>query len=236
MVRGRIHRGFSLVEVIVAAMILSGAVVAICSISTRSFLGVKLNRDYEQAWDMLDRQMTMIDYMGVDQFLELAETSGICEGDTTGVVHYWQAVVTEEEIPGLYAVNVAISWQDGPRLRQVTARTMLNGAPVVEEAESEQMPPEGEGGDRSQGSGAQGGGGSQGGGQGTSTSGSGQGTSTSGGGGRGSQGGGGSRGGGESRGGGGESRGGGGDGSSGGGGGSRGGGGGGGGGSGGGRR
>ncbi|MBE0536112.1 MAG: prepilin-type N-terminal cleavage/methylation domain-containing protein, partial [Phycisphaerae bacterium] len=130
----RTTRGFSLVEVIVASAILSGAVVAICSISTRSFLGVKLNRGYERAWDMLDQRLTLIDYMGVDEFLRMGETSGMCESDPTeDVVHYWNAVIVEEAIPGLYVVDIAVSWQDGGRLRQVTARTRLNGAPVVEE-------------------------------------------------------------------------------------------------------
>jgi len=196
MVRRRIHRGFSLVEVIVASMILSGGVVAICSVSTRSFLGVKLNRDYEHAWDLLDRQLTMIDYMGVDEFLESGETSGICEGDNPDAVHYWQAAVIEDEIPGLYTVDIVVSWQDGPRLRQVTARTMLTGAPPIEEepAEGEQPPAQGQAGNRGQGGG---------GGQGTSTSqGGGQGTSSTQGGGGGTRGGGGG-GGGNTRGGGG---------------------------------
>jgi prepilin-type N-terminal cleavage/methylation domain-containing protein len=198
MTRPRIRHGFSLIEVIVASIILSSAVVAICSISTRSFLGVKLNRDYEHAWDLLDRQLTMIDQMGVDAFLEMGVTSGICDADTTGVPHYWQAAALAHQIPGLYTVAIAVSWQDGPRLRQVTATTLLNAAPIVEEEET-QPQVEDQGGTPQ-------GGGPQGGGQGASASGGGrggqQGAGSSGGGARGgSSGRGGSGGGGSSRGG-----------------------------------
>lgn len=169
----RKYRGFSLVEVIVASMILSGAVVAICSVSTRSFLGVKLNRDYELAWDLLDKQLTLIDYMGVDQFLELGETSGMCEPEgAEGVLHYWQAAVVEAGLTGLYTIDIAITWQDGPRVRQITARTMLNSAPAVDETQAREASAEAEQTDTPQarrGGGAQGtaatqGGGRQGGG------------------------------------------------------------------------
>ncbi len=59
-----------------AAVLLSGAVVALCAISNKSLSGVKLNRENEVAWQLLDRQLTLIDYIGVDQFIEAGQLEG----------------------------------------------------------------------------------------------------------------------------------------------------------------
>ncbi len=53
--------GFSLIEMVIAAAILSGAVVVISTISTKSLLAVNRNIEYEQAWGILDRQLTLIE-------------------------------------------------------------------------------------------------------------------------------------------------------------------------------
>jgi len=141
------YAGFSLVEVVVSAVILSGAVLAICGISTRSFAGVRLNRDYEHAWDLLDRQLALIDYTGIDQFLEADEMAGVFEEEYGGeAVHYWQATVMEAEPAGLYIVEVGVSWRDGAQQRMVSARTMLNST-RVRETESREGAPGGAGGE-----------------------------------------------------------------------------------------
>ena len=69
-------RGFSLIETLVAAMLLSGGVVAICSLSGRSMTSVRVNREYETGWDVLDRQLTVIDYIGVEEFLQIGQMNG----------------------------------------------------------------------------------------------------------------------------------------------------------------
>ena len=59
-------KGFTLVETILASVILCGAVLAVGAISTRSLGGAKLNRQYEVAAALVDRQLCLIDYIGVD--------------------------------------------------------------------------------------------------------------------------------------------------------------------------
>ena len=133
------RKAFSLVETIVAAVILSGAVMAISAISTKSLRGIKLNREYELAWDLLDRQLTMIDYMGIETFIELGETSGEFTEEDGGDGYFWQVQTSLEEADYLYAVAIVVGWNSGTRPRQVSLITMLNGQGTLEETEGQEQ-------------------------------------------------------------------------------------------------
>ncbi len=132
------RRAFSLVETIVAAVLLSGGVVAVSAISTKSFQGVKLNRENELAWDLLDKQLTLIDFMGIDAFVESGETTGMFEGEGgQDPTHYWDVQVSPLEIDYLYTVNIVVGWGAGKRLREVSLTTMFNGQGLTEQTEAE---------------------------------------------------------------------------------------------------
>lgn len=132
------RKGFSLVETIVAAVLLSSGVVAICSISTKSFQGVKMNRENELAWDLLDKQLTMIDYMGIDAFVELGETTGLFDSeDGEEPTHYWDVEVTPVDFDYLYSVNIIVGWGGGSRLHEISLTTMFNGQGLTEQIEAE---------------------------------------------------------------------------------------------------
>ena len=132
------RKGFSLVETIIAAVLLSSGVVAICAISTNSFRGVKMNRQSELAWDLLDKQLTLIDYMGIDAFVESGETTGMFEGEGgQDPTHYWDVEVTPVDIDYLYSVNIIVGWSGGSRLREISLTTMFNGQGLTEQIETE---------------------------------------------------------------------------------------------------
>ncbi|UCG48802.1 MAG: hypothetical protein JSU94_03290, partial [Phycisphaerales bacterium] len=65
----RDNKGFNLVETIVSSVILSGAVLAVGAIGTRSMVETRLNRQYETAAALIDKQLALIDYMGIDEFI-----------------------------------------------------------------------------------------------------------------------------------------------------------------------
>ncbi len=132
------RKGFSLVETIIAAVLLSSGVVTICAISTNSFRGVKMNRQSELAWDLLDKQLTLIDYMGIDAFVESGETTGMFEGEGgQDPTHYWDVEVTTIDIDYLYSVNIIVGWSGSSRLREISLTTMFNGQGLTEQIEAE---------------------------------------------------------------------------------------------------
>ena len=143
----RNNRGFSLVEMIVASIILSLAVVSICAVSTKSMTAVRSNREYEIAWDLLDRQLTIIDYVGIEEFLEEGQMQGQFGDEEEGIVHYWSAKCEQGDYDYLYNLDVTLSWGPKNAPRKISVSTVLNGtgAQIEDEEESEQDQPGTEG-------------------------------------------------------------------------------------------
>ncbi|MHC5059813.1 MAG: hypothetical protein ACYTFK_01835 [Planctomycetota bacterium] len=122
------RKAFSLVEMIVAAGLLSGAVVTLCAISSRSLAGVRSNRQSELGWELLDRQLTMIDYIGVEEFMEMGQFEGkFGDEQTSGVVYTWSCSMTELEADWLWRVDMTVSWSGGGGSGQMSASTVFNG-------------------------------------------------------------------------------------------------------------
>ena len=119
-------KGFTLLEALVASVILGGAVVGIGTVSTRCLRQAQLTREYEIAWQLLDRQLVAIDYMGLETFLEQGITNGDIED--FGPTFHWRANVTPQGIDDLHLVSVAIHWEDRAGGHRVSAATMLNSA------------------------------------------------------------------------------------------------------------
>ena len=122
------RKGFSLIETMAAALILSGGVVTLCALSTRSLTAVKANREKESAWEVLDRQLTMIDYIGIEEFIELGQMQGqIGSEEGGGEVYYWEVETEEGVYDYLYNVDIFVSWGPGGRSGRISAATALNG-------------------------------------------------------------------------------------------------------------
>jgi Tfp pilus assembly protein PilV len=122
---GTRQTGFSLVEALMATMILSGSVLALATISTNALTDTVRNRHYETAAGIIDEQLSMIDYMGIDQFLKLDKT----EGDNKDVEpgYHWQISTKYEGTDNLYIVTITVTWVERNRPYNVTAQTMLDG-------------------------------------------------------------------------------------------------------------
>ncbi|AQT68176.1 Tfp pilus assembly protein PilV [Anaerohalosphaera lusitana] len=138
------NKGFSLVETVAASVLLSLAVVTLSTISTRSVLNVKNNREYEQAWEILNRQLTYIDYMGVEAFMEQGEFSGKLGDEESGeTVHEWAVDINESsDYTGLYSVDIKITWGPERGRRSVSASTLLNEDTSESELELLETQPE----------------------------------------------------------------------------------------------
>jgi len=122
-------KGFTLVEALLASIILAAAAIAISAISVRCLSRTSFNQEYEQAWAAMDRQLVSIETAGIDQFIE----QGIMEGYVQGAneeesgKYRWQAEVENEAIGKLYRIKMTITWQEKNHLHQITAETLLNG-------------------------------------------------------------------------------------------------------------
>ena len=134
MVQTKINKkGFSLIETLVASAILSGAVLTVGAISTSSLSGTRLNRQYEVATLLIDKQLSLIDYIGIDEFVELGEMEGDFEDIEPG--YHWEVITEYQDIDSLYLVTITVSWINGKRPYSISVDTMLDGISVYIEVE-----------------------------------------------------------------------------------------------------
>jgi len=117
--------GFSLVETLMATLILSGSVLALATISTNALTDTTRNAHYEQAAAVIDQQLSMIDYVGIDQFLKLEQMEG--DNEDFGTAYHWKASTEYEGTDNLYIVTITVTWVERNRPYSVTAQTMLDG-------------------------------------------------------------------------------------------------------------
>ena len=126
-------KGFSLIETLVASAILSGAVLTLGAISTMSLSGTRVNRRYETALLLIDKQLSLIDYVGIDEFVELGQMEGVFE--EIEPEYHWEVATEYQDIDSLYLVTITVSWVDGRRPYSLSVDTMLDGISVYIEVE-----------------------------------------------------------------------------------------------------
>ncbi len=127
-------KGFTLIETIVASTILCGSVLTISAICSRALNNTRLNRQYETALSLADRQLSLIDYVGIDEFIDLGTFEG--EFDGYDVLYTWTASVQYENVDDLYYITVTITWSDNNRPYSVSIDTMLNGVSIYADTET----------------------------------------------------------------------------------------------------
>jgi prepilin-type N-terminal cleavage/methylation domain-containing protein len=119
-------RGFTLIETIVASTILCGSVLTIGAICSRAVTGTKLNRSNELAMTLINRQLSLIDYVGIDEFLNLNESGGEFEDYAPG--YFWTVTTQYQDLDALYYLSLTVYWYEHTRRHEITVDTMLDGA------------------------------------------------------------------------------------------------------------
>lgn len=127
-------KGFTLVEVIASSIILCGAVMIVGAIGTQALTGTHLNRRYEMAVSLADKQLALVDYIGIDTIVEMGQAEG--DYDESGYEYNWRIDTVYQEIDGLYLVTLTVSWIDRNKPYSISVETMLNGETLSEESSS----------------------------------------------------------------------------------------------------
>ena len=126
--------GFNLVETMVASIILSGAVLTLGAISTNALTDTRLNRHYEVAASLIERQLNLIDYVGIEEFMETEQTEGVFEEFQPG--YQWEVTTEYQGTDNLYLVTITMSWVERKRPYSITVQTMFNGEGLITSTET----------------------------------------------------------------------------------------------------
>ena len=129
------RKGFSLIETAVASTILCGVVLTVGAISTSSLSGTRINRQYEVAASLIDKQLSLIDYIGIDEFIEIGNMEGDFDEIEPG--YHWEVVTEYQDIDSVYLVTITVSWINHNRPYSLTVDTMLDGISIYISVDSE---------------------------------------------------------------------------------------------------
>jgi len=121
-------RAFTLVEALVATIILAGGVVSVSALNSRCLRRTLLNQQLDRAWQLMDHQLTLIDAMGIETFIEQRINQG--EMNDENLIYTWEVVIDVHEIEGLYPVTMTISWFRGDQPKMITASTCFYSPPA----------------------------------------------------------------------------------------------------------
>jgi hypothetical protein len=89
------------------------------------------------AASIIDRQLSLIDYMGIDEFAELGSAEGVVEDFEPG--YQWEATAEYQGIDSLYLVTITVRWTELKRPRSVSVETMFNGVSMYINAGTEEQ-------------------------------------------------------------------------------------------------
>jgi len=128
-------KGFTLVEVIASSIILCGAVMIVGAIGTQALTGTHINRRYEMAASLVDKQLSLLDYIGIDSIVEMGQLEGDYEDSI--YVYHWKIDTEYQEIDSLYLVTLTVSWIDRNRPYSISVDTMLDGETLPEESSAQ---------------------------------------------------------------------------------------------------
>jgi hypothetical protein len=131
----KLARGFNLVEALVATMILSSAVLTLGAIGTNALSGARLHRHYEMAAALIDRQLSLIDQVGISAFIEAGQMEGLVEEFEPG--YQWHVTTEYQGVDSLYLVSITMAWVEGSRPYSIVVQTMLNGTGAVLETSTD---------------------------------------------------------------------------------------------------
>jgi prepilin-type N-terminal cleavage/methylation domain-containing protein len=119
------NSGFSLIEVMVAAGLLATVTVTVCALGARSLESMRVCQEYEKAWDVLDRQMVLLEQIGVANLVSRSSLSGVIDDPQSQIQWKWQMNIEPLNVEELYAFTLTMEWVSEGRVRRIQCDTRL---------------------------------------------------------------------------------------------------------------
>ena len=120
--------GFTLVEVLVAGVILALSAAVLGMTISQSMRSLALARDYQEAAELLDKTLTKIDLIGPSNLLNEVPSENMFEPPHDRFA--WKVQIEPYAQGHLYEVTVHILWKTpGGTTRSIEAQTLLNDPP-----------------------------------------------------------------------------------------------------------
>lgn len=128
----RRHRGFTLIEVLIAGILLAASIAVMGTAVSRSYRGSADANDDRRAALLLSDLMTKIDLIGPARLASEGPRSGSFDGEDSRFS--WSVEIQNRQQGHLYQVNVTLSWTAGTTKRRAQVQTLLDDPPKSHDA------------------------------------------------------------------------------------------------------
>jgi Tfp pilus assembly protein PilV len=115
--------GFTLTEALLSTVIFCGAATVIMAVSARCMDRTRENRCYEIAWQLLDRQLTAVSYVGIDEYKKQGIMQGTFKG--TDPEYNWAIQATASTVSSVDDVQIVVSWSEKSKQHAVSLMTRM---------------------------------------------------------------------------------------------------------------
>jgi len=128
----RRERGFTLIETLVAGMILALAAAVMATALSHSYGSLSDARDERRAATLLNELLTKVDLVGASRIAAEGPHSGNFDGADERFS--WSIDVSNRPQGHLYEVTATLTWMNGPQEKSLSMHTYLNDPPNSHDA------------------------------------------------------------------------------------------------------
>jgi hypothetical protein len=91
-------------------------------------------QQYEKAWDVLDRQMVLLEQVGVASLASRPNLSGVIDDPQSEIQWQWRMEIEPLEVEELYALTLTVQWVSEGRVRRIQCDTRMRAGQDVQAA------------------------------------------------------------------------------------------------------
>lgn len=114
-----------LLEALLGTFLFAVTAHVLITMSTQSFSNISDRELQRQAWEVMDQQMTLIETIGLDEWMNSQEMMGEIERDK--VTYLYRIQVENQEVLQVYLVTVRLEWQHKSKTRHIELSTLMQG-------------------------------------------------------------------------------------------------------------
>ena len=114
-----------LLEALLGTFLFAVTAHVLITMSTQSFSNISDRELQRQAWEVMDQQMTLIETIGLDEWMNSQEMIGEIERDK--VTYLYRIQVENQEVLQVYLVTVRLEWQHKSKTRHIELSTLMQG-------------------------------------------------------------------------------------------------------------
>ncbi len=115
-----------LLEALLGTFLFSVTTYVLVTMNTHAFSTIKDLDVNRRAWEVMDRQFTIVESMGLDDVMNQNLLQGEIERDN--ILYQWNLQIEEQEVLQIYLVRLKLNWELNGRSKSIEASTLMQAS------------------------------------------------------------------------------------------------------------